>query len=195
MTSLASPYDDPDLCVAFRAAFGTGALPSLIVDEAIEAEASGRLRSLAQPSLHALALPDRGRYRTAGPEGLPALAGLEAELRAFAAAASGLTLGASRVWLDRFDRGGYALRLDDADRRAPGPLLECTLDLSAEACQPAGTVYSERSGDDLRHLLVPQKPGLLALVLRGEKGARCERYHSCLGGRASSWRLRVGWSL
>ena len=193
---LASPYDEPDLCAAFRPAFGRGDLPSLIVGEAIEADAAQALRLLAAPHLVRRALPDRGRYRTVSSDALPALAGLAEELRAFAAAASGLALGAGQSSLDRFDRGGYALRLDDHERRAQGPLLEATLDLSAMECEPAGTVYSEGEGMALRHLLVPQRPGLLALVIRGARGVRCERYLSCLGGdKVSAWRARVSWAL
>jgi hypothetical protein len=195
MTWLSSPYDDPDLCVAFQAAFGRGDLPSLIVDEAVEPDTAERLRRLAQPHLARRALPDRGNYRAAEPTALPALAEVERELRAYAAAASGLALGTSWVALDRFDPGGYALRLDDFERRPEGPLLEATLDLSAEASPPAGTVYSEGSGLALRHLLVPQRPGVLALVVRSGRGARCERYLSCVGGRSRVWRLRAAWAL
>lgn len=195
MSWLASPYDDPELCAAFQPAFGRGDLPSLIVGEAIEPDAAQELRARAAPHLLRLALPDRGRYRTVPPGAVPALAELAEELRAFATAASGLALGAAHSSLDRFDRGGYALRLDDFERRPQGPLLEATLDLSASESQPAGTVYSEGADAGQRHLLVPQRPGVLALVLRGPQGVRCERYQSCLGGRAPAWRLRVSWTL
>ena len=195
MSWLASPYDDPDLCAAFLPAFGRGEVPSLIVGEAIEAQAAARLRALAAPHLVRRALPDRGNYRTVGAAALPALAEVAEELRAFATAASGLLLGAAGSALDRLDRGGYALRLDDFERRMPGPLLEATLDLSEAECAPAGTVYSEGAGLEVHHLLVKQAPGLLALVVRGPRGLRCDRYQSCLGGAVSVWRLRVAWTL
>ena len=195
MAWLASPYDDAELCVAFQPAFGRGEIPSLILDEAIEPDTAQTLRTLARPLLVRRALPDRGRYRTVPEGALPALGEVAEELRAFATAASGLSLGAGRCSLDRLDRGGYALRLDDFERRAQGPLLEATLDLSPVESPPAGTLYSEGQGLGLRHLLVPQRPGLLALVTRGPLGVRCERYQSCLGGRVSVWRLRVAWAL
>jgi hypothetical protein len=195
MSWLASPYDDPELCLAFQPAFGRGDIPSLIVGEALEPSTAHTLRALATPHLVRTALPDRGRYRTVPAGALPALDEVAEELRAFATAASGFALGAAHASLDRLDRGGYALRLDDFERRAQGPLLEATLDLSAMESEPAGTVYSEGEGLSLRHLLVPQQPGLLALVVRGAHGVRCERYQSCLGGRVPVWRLRVSWTL
>ena len=198
MSWLLPPFDDPGLCQAFQPAWGRGELPSLVLQEAISPAAARRLRGLLRPHLAAFSVPERGRYQEVAAH--PALAEVTALLRSYAAAATGLAFaidapavlqtGAARV--QRFGPGDYALRWDDWQRRPPGVVLEATLDLSPALCANADTVYSE---SPILHFSLPQRPGQLGLVLRGEGGSRFDRYLSCAAGRRSAWKLRAAFPL
>ena len=192
MSWLLPPFDDAGLCHAFQPAWGRGAIPSLVLAEAISPAAARRLRGLARAHLEAYSLADRGRFRFATAPGMPALGEVAAELSSFAAAATGLSLGAGAAALTRLGHGDYALRWDDWRRRLQGPLLEATLDLSPAPCPGADTVYSEGPGV---HFSLSQAPGQLGLVLRGPAGSRFDRYLSCYAGRRAVWKLRAAFPI
>ena len=192
MSWLLPPYDDAALAQAFRPAWGRGAISSLVVEEAISPAAARRLRGLARARLEEFSLADRGRFRFATAETLPVLCEVAAELAVFAAAATGLSLGAGVAALTRLAHGDYALRWDEWRRRPQGPLLEATLDLSPTACPGADTVYSE---SPVIHFSLPQAPGQLGLVGRSPIGSRFDRYLSCHVGRSAVWKLRVAFPM
>ena len=192
MSWLLPPYDDAALSLAFQAAWGRGAIASLVVDEAISPAAARRLRGLARAKLEQYSLADRGRFRFAAARSLPVLDEVAAELAVFAAAATGLALDAGAATLTRLAHGDYALRWDDWRRRPQGPLLEATLDLSPAPCPAADTVYSE---SPVVHFSLPQAPGQLGLVRRSPTGSRFDRYLSCHVGRSAVWKLRVAFAI
>jgi hypothetical protein len=152
-----------------------------LIPGAIDPEQAAALRS--QASWKPFALAHRGRYAFADLPRSP-------ELHRFAEAHSGLPLSPdARPRLLRFRRGDYSLKYDDARTRTERG-VELTLDLSARATFEGEIVYE---GDS--ELVIPQRPGLLAVVLRTPGTFRYERYLTHALGRAVIHRLRVNYPL
>jgi hypothetical protein len=89
------------------------------------------------------------------------------------------------VRAQRFRRGGYALFEDDKLTRIERG-IELTLDLSRSGGGPPA-VYQRAS----QRLVVPQLPGLLAVVERTPDVYRYDRYFPAAVGRAEVLRLRA----
>ena len=87
--------------------------------------------------------------------------------------------------MQRFRREGYALFLDDARTRVERG-IELTLDLSRDAAGPPA-VYRRGANQ----IIVPQAPGLVALVERTPDLYRYDRYFTAQTGRAAVLRLRA----
>jgi hypothetical protein len=170
------PFDRPEVLRKLRPAFQTGPIRSLILPGACEPRPPhARFKKLS--------IANRGNYEVADLHDL-ALAG---ELRAFAEAVTGLPLRPSaELRLFRFRRGGYSLFYDDALARLTAG-LEVTLDLSRQTSF-APIVY--QAGPQQK-LVVPQAPGLVALVERTPSTFRYDRYLSAQTGRAQVLRLRA----
>jgi len=154
---------------------------------------SAPIRSLLAPGAcdpRALHLPRFWRFEVAN-RGLYDVAELRdrhlaEELRTVAETVSGARLRRIRVLrIFRFRRGGYSLLYDDALSRIESG-VEVTLDLS-HSIVGAPAIY--RSGD--RKLVVPQVPGLIAIVERTPDTYRYDRYVPASAGRAEIRRLRA----
>ncbi len=149
---------------------------SLILPGACDPAALSRLK------LRSFDLAHRGKYEFADLRA-PALA---SELRAFVEALTGARLLDPALRLFRFRRGSYALFFDDALTRLSAG-VEVTLDLSRQMCGPPA-VYQ---GGPWQRLEIPQSPGLVAVVERGQSIYRYDRYLPAEVGRASVLRLRA----
>jgi hypothetical protein len=154
---------------------------------------SAPIRSLLAPGAcdpRALHLPRFLRFEVAN-RGLYDVAELRdrhlaEELRTIAETVSGARLQRVRVLrIFRFRRGGYSLLYDDALSRIDSG-VEVTLDLS-HSIIGAPVIY--QSGD--RKLVVPQVPGLVAIVERTPDTYRYDRYVPASAGRAEVRRLRA----
>jgi hypothetical protein len=171
-----APFDRPELLRKLRPAFEAGPIHSLVLPGACEPRPP-------KARFEKLSIANRGNYEVA----VLRDASLAAELRGFAEAVSGLPLRASpELRLFRFRRGGYSLFYDDALARLDAG-LELTLDLSREITF-APVVYQAGQSEKL---VVPQAPGLVALVQRTPSVFRYDRYLPAATGRAQVLRLRA----
>jgi len=165
-----APFDDAAVLAKLRPAFA--AERSLLLPGACDS------RLLRAPPMKRFFLAHRGRYEVAE---LPP----REDLRSFAEALTRRRLTPSWLRLFRFRRGGYALILDDALSRIEAG-VELTLDLSREI---AGAPVVYQRGPYF--LVVPQLPGLVAVVERTPAVFRYDRYLPASVGRATVLRLRA----
>ena len=175
MSLWAAPFDREEILYKLRGGFtptGRLILPGACRPEAFEL-----------PRLRPFFLAHRGRYQTA-----PA-ARFVAPLRRFAHAATGLVLGKGAARVQRFEAQGYTLFADDEETRREGT-LEVTLDLSSGVCGGPALYQSATE-----RLLIPQSPGLAALVLRTPGLYRRDAYLPHDVGTAAVVRLRAVFDL
>jgi hypothetical protein len=171
-----APFGLEAVLKKLRPAFQSAPIRSLLAPAACDP------RALHMPRFSRFEVAHRGLYDVAElPD--PSLAD---ELRTIAETVSGARLQPIRVLrIFRFRRGGYSLFYDDAQRRIESG-VEVTLDLSRSIIG-APVIY--RSGD--RKLVVPQVPGLVAIVERTRETYRYDRYVPASAGRAEIRRLRA----
>ena len=162
-----APFDRPDVLAKLRPVYL--AKKSIVLPGACDPSA------LRLPRLKRFYVANRGRYEVA--ELRP-----RKELQAFAEALTGSRLDPVSLRLYRFRHRDYSLFYDDAVTRIERG-VELSLDLSREA---AGTPAIYSTG-----LVVPQVPGLLAVVERTPEVFRYDRYLPAAVGRASVLRLRA----
>jgi hypothetical protein len=169
-----APFDRPELLRKLRPAFEAGPIRSVLLPLACEPR--------ALPARYVrFDVAHRGKYEVAELRDRA----LASELRQFAEAICGARLGSGRLRLQRFRRGGYSLfQDDDLTRLERG--IELTLDLSRAARGPP-VVYRRLE----KELIVPQLPGLIALVERTKDLYRYDRYLPAFVGRAEVVRLRA----
>jgi hypothetical protein len=170
-----APFDRPEVLRKLRPAFGSQPIRSLLLPAACDPAAlpKGRLRSFD--------VAHRGKYQVAELHDRD----LARELREFAEEICGARLRSGELRLQRFRPGCYALFQDDALTRLERG-IELTLDLSRAVAGPPA-VYQLFS----QQLVVPQLPGLVALVERTADLYRYDRYLPVAAGRCEVFRLRA----
>ena len=170
-----APFDRPEVLRKLRPAFQAQPIHNLLLPAACDPAALPKSRFRSFDIAH------RGKYDLCELHDRQ----LATELREFAEEICGARLRSGELLLQRFRRGGYALFQDDASRRLERG-IELTLDLSRTAAGPPAVYqrYAEK-------LMVPQMPGLVALVERTEDVYRYDRYFPAEVGRAEVLRLRA----
>jgi hypothetical protein len=176
LSVIRAPFDRPDVLRKLRPAFEAGPIKSVMLPAACDPSGlSTSLRFVRFEVAH------RGKYELC----LLRDRALQRELRNFAEAICGSPLRSGALLLQRFRRGGYSLFQDDALTRIERG-IELTLDLSRAARGPPA-VYQLLA----EKLIVPQMPGLVALVERTPDLYRYDRYLPAFVGRAQVLRLRA----
>jgi hypothetical protein len=170
-----APWSDPLVLEKLRPAFWSAR--SLVLPGACEPADRPRAR------LRKFDVAHRGRYDFADLRDR----GLERELRRFAEALTGRQLAPAGLRLVRFGHRGYSLIFDDAQTRVAAG-VEVTCDLSDSMSGPPA-VYRRAGSHD--RLLVPQAPGIVAVVERDADTWRYDRYLPADVGRARVLRLRA----
>lgn len=181
-----------EMLAAYRALLGSVDPPYLIVPGAVEPTVAADLRArLAAAGTEPYDLADRGRYRW---NGALCIDELWSALAAFASGLLGMPLAVRGArWL-HLARGDYALVKDDVRTRPPSaaPLVELSLDLSATFTGEADQVFAVPLGPGTeRAIVIPQMPGLLAVVPRPPHMTRYDRPLTLRAGGAEVVRLRV----
>jgi hypothetical protein len=170
------PFDDPEVLRKLRPAFEAGPIRSLLLPRACFSVVRGRGKKL----FFSFFLAHRGRYEVAE------LAHL-GEVKMLAESVAGRPLKpAGRPRLFRFSARGYSLVHDDALTRVERG-IEVTLDLSRQTGGPPA-VYQRGPA---QKLVVPQAPGLVAVVERTPETYRYDRYLPASMGPARVLRLRA----
>lgn len=167
-----------------RAAWRKGPLRHVVMPDALDAVEAAAVRARVADGLAPWDVPDRGRFALS--EAAPETALFE-RLRALAARATGRALRVGRHRWTRLGHGDYALVLADLRLRTPGAHVEVLLDLSPGATGEADVVYLDRTA----HVVVPQRPGSVAIVGRRPTTWRFDRYLTARVGAAEVWRLRL----
>lgn len=171
-------FVNPAVVAALRPLIA-GPIRAALIPGAIDAAAAAELRRRLAPRLERFELAHRGRYAQARC--------LDRPLQRFAAELFEVAAGEARGRLLRLRRGDYSLYQDDALTRLPAG-LEIVADLSAGTVADAATVYRAGPG---RELIVPQQPGLVAVIQRTPEVYRYEEYLTHRAGRAEVFRLRL----
>lgn len=181
-----------EVVAAYQALLGSVTPPYLLVPGAVEPAVTADLRArLAAAGTERYDLADRARYRWNGALRVDELWGA---LAAFASAVTGTPLAVRGArWL-HLARGDYALVKDDVRTRpaSAAPLVELSLDLSEAFTGEAEQVYAVPVGDGTEQaIVIPQMPGLLALVPRPPPMTRYDRPLTLRAGGAEVVRLRI----
>jgi hypothetical protein len=175
-----APFDEPTVLRKLRRVYKAARIPSVLLPGACDVLKADGLISRAK--FRRFDLAHRGKYEVAEISSRA----LADELRELAQELTGTKLGRAILRLQRFRRGGYALFHDDALTRGMARCVEVTLDLSHEM---AGTPAIYRSRE--HQLVVPQSPGLVAVVRRTPGVLRYDRYLPAAVGRMQVLRLRA----
>lgn len=161
---------EPESLAAARRAFADSAFPAVLLRGVVDDATLRSIRATLQraPS-ERFDRADVGRYEQRRPPRIP---GLDA-LAATAAAIVGRELTTSNARCVRLTHGDYALPRDD-DRHRPDmdAWVELVLDVSEASTDQAELSYRSPAG----HFVVPQVPGLCAVVGRTPDTGRHQRY-------------------
>ncbi len=176
---------------ALRGAFRASPLGAVLVPEVIPAEVREVLRERVRPGLEPFHLADRGRYHVNTSHRELEIAAVLAEVASSIVEQPLIAAPDAARWT-RLVRGDYALYKDDARRwhGRPEP-FELTLDFSVAGSEDAQVVYFDGGSG----LVVPQQPGLLALVARRENVQRYDRYLTHRVGEAEVFRVSLPLSI
>lgn len=149
-----------------RAAWSAAPRPAVVIEDAVDAAARAELRRRFETSGPETSwLAHRARCTRAALD--PGSVG--ATLRAVAESVIGATLAIRTVEARRFDPGDYALLADDEE--APG--FELCLDFSERPGARSAMVYC---ADRRPYLVMPQRPGVVALIHRAADTRRYMPY-------------------